>query len=173
MTPTRVALYYALTMTDLFAPRTNKGDIEQGDRLAPKFAQDGTIPCVTTHADTGEVLMVAYMNAEALSKTIETGEVYYWSRSRNKLWKKGELSGLTQKVRQMLVDCDQDCIVLKVELGTASADPGVQASCHVGYRNCFYREVELGGPSGGGPAKLKVIGEKVFDPDVVYAERKN
>lgn len=154
---------------EMFANRTDHDQIEEGDRFAPKFADDGTIPCVTTHADTGEVLMVAYMNAESLALTVETGEVHYWSRSRNKLWKKGESSGMTQKVRQMLVDCDQDCIVLKVDLGAASADPGVQASCHVGYRNCFYREVELGRPDTG-PVKLKFVGEKVFDPGVVYGE---
>ncbi len=158
-------------MNDYFAPRTDPEQIEQGDRLAPKFAADGTIPCVTTHVDTGEVLMVAYMNAESLSKTIESGEVYYWSRSRNKLWKKGESSGLTQKVHQMLIDCDQDCLVLKVELGAASADPSVQASCHVGYRNCFYREVELGTPAEGEAARLKRVGEKVYDPDVVYGSQ--
>ena len=157
-------------MDSVFAPQNSSRQVEQGDELAPKFDADGLIPCVTCHADTGEVLMFAWMNGQALTRTIETGEVHYWSRSRNQLWKKGETSGLTQTVRQMLIDCDQDCLVLRVELGRASADDRVEASCHVGYRNCFYREVPVGSLPNRGPVRLRFVAQKVFDPTTVYGE---
>ena len=154
-------------MNSMFAARGDKNQVEQGTRLAPKFDADGLIACITTHAQTGEVLMFAYMNEQALAKTIETGEVHYWSRSRRELWKKGASSGLTQTVRQMLIDCDQDCLVLRVDVGRASANEQVEAACHVGYRNCFYREVPVGEVPDG-PVELKIVGEKVFDPEQVY-----
>ncbi len=155
--------------TPAFAARGDTKAIEQGAAFAPKFDTHGLIPCITTHAETGEVLMFAYMNDLALAKTIETGFVHYWSRSRGKLWKKGESSGMSQKVTQMLTDCDQDCIVVKVEVGAASADPATAASCHVGYRNCFYRAVPIGElPEE--PIQLQTVQEKVFDPDVVYGQ---
>lgn len=158
------------TPATAFAPRGDMKAIETGDDFAPKFDADGLIPCITTHAETGEVLMFAYMNDLALTKTIETGFVHYWSRSRGKLWKKGESSGMSQQVTQMLTDCDQDCIVVKVEIGAASLDPSTAASCHVGYRNCFYRAVPTGKLPAKGPIKLETVQEKVFDPDVVYGK---
>jgi len=157
------------TTPPAFAPRGDTKTIEEGSTFAPRFDADGLIPCITTHAETGEVLMFAYMNDLALAKTIETGYVHYWSRSRGKLWKKGESSGMSQKVTQMLTDCDQDCIVVKVEIGAASMDASTAASCHVGYRNCFYRAVPIGQlPEA--PIQLQTVQEKVFDPDVVYGQ---
>ncbi len=154
--------------TTLFAPRGDTRQLEEGPDFAPRFDADGLIPCITTHADTGEVLMFAFMNDLALSRTIETGYVHYWSRSRQKLWKKGESSGMTQKVVQMLTDCDQDCIVVRVTLGAAAT--GDSASCHVGYRNCFYREVSVGSVPEAGPVQLRLTQEKVYDPDAVYGK---
>ena len=109
-----------------------KSDIEEGTRLLPKFDADGLITAVATDAATGEVLMVAHMNAEALAKTIATGDAHYFSRSRKKLWRKGEESGHTQRVIEIRVDCDQDAVWLRVE----QTGPG---ACHTGRRSCFYR----------------------------------
>ncbi len=125
-------------MANEFAARTSVEQVEEGAELAPKFDADGLIPAVTTAAQTGELLMVGYMNAEALRKTIETGEAHYWSRSRQVLWHKGATSGLVQKVVELMIDDDQDCVWLKVDVA------GNGASCHVGYRTCFYRRVPLG-----------------------------
>ncbi len=160
--------YDAVMPTDtLFAPRSDKSLLETGPDFAPKFDEHGLIPCITQHADTGEVLMFAFMNDLSLAKTIETGLVHYWSRSRGKLWLKGESSGMTQTVVQLLTDCDQDCLVARVTLGTSTSG-GVEASCHVGYRNCFYRSVRTGALPSDGPVQLAVVGEKVFDPEQVY-----
>lgn len=112
--------------------------LERGAVLAPRFDANGLIAAVTTHADTGEVLMLAWMNAEALRRTIETGEAHYYSRSRRTLWKKGETSGQVQAVREIRVDCDQDAVWLRV---VPAGDGG---ACHVGFRSCFYRVVEDG-----------------------------
>ena len=141
-----------------FSPRGSKQEIEEGTALAPKFDEHGLIPCVTTDAATGELLMFAYMNEEALRQTITLGEAVYWSRSRSELWHKGATSGHVQKVVELRLDCDQDCVWLRV-------DAGGKAACHVGYRSCFYRSVPLGGDSG---ALNYVEGEKMFDPAVVY-----
>ena len=122
----------------VFAPRTDEETVETGTALMPKFDRDGLIVAIACDAASGEVLMVAHMNAEALSRTIETGEAWFWSRSRAKLWRKGEESGNTLAVADMRVDCDQDAILLKV----AMAGDGV--ACHQGYRSCFYRSVPLG-----------------------------
>ncbi|MEO0558699.1 MAG: phosphoribosyl-AMP cyclohydrolase [Bacteroidota bacterium] len=150
-----------------FAPRTSVEQVEEGDELAPKFDENGCIPCIATHAETREVLMFAYMNAEALQLTIRSGLAHYWSRSRQKLWKKGETSGMFQHVQRMLIDDDQDCVILEVTL-TAPAVGGDEASCHVGYRSCFYREVTLK-PESDSELKLRFIeGEKSFDPEKVY-----
>ena len=130
----------------LFGPRASAADIEEGDIFAPRFDEEGLIPVVTTDATSGELLMHAYMNAEALRRTVETGEAWYWSRSRGELWHKGETSGQIQKVIEMRTDCDQDTIWLKVEV---SGDGG---ACHVGYRSCFYRSVETRGAR---PLKLR------------------
>jgi len=111
-------------------------EIEEGLALAPKFDADGLVTCVATDAGSGELLMVAHMNAEALRRTIETGEAWYFSRSRKALWKKGESSGHTQRVIEMRVDCDQDAVWIKVEQN----GPG---ACHTGRRSCFYRAAPL------------------------------
>lgn len=125
-------------MSVTFPVAPTKHDLERGNVLAPRFDDNGLLCAVTTHADTGEVLMVAWMNPEALKLTLETGEAHYFSRSRNQLWKKGETSGQIQKVQEVRVDCDQDAIVLKV------LPQGDGGACHVGFRSCFYRVVENG-----------------------------
>ena len=112
--------------------------LEHGATLAPRFDANGLIAAVATHADTGEVLMFAWMNAEALKKTLATGEAYYWSRSRNELWHKGATSGQVQVVVEARIDCDQDCVWLKVRPG------GDGGACHTGARSCFYRVIEDG-----------------------------
>jgi phosphoribosyl-AMP cyclohydrolase len=151
-------------MANEFAARTSVEQVEEGKELAPKFDAEGLIPAVTTAAETGELLMVGYMNAEALRKTIETGEAHYWSRSRQVLWHKGATSGLVQKVVELMIDDDQDCVWLKVRVG------GDGASCHVGYRTCFYRRIPLG--KGKKPLEFTEK-EKVFDPKVVYGDAPN
>lgn len=134
--------------------------------LAPKFDADGLIPVVTTDFESGEVLMVANMNAESLAKTIELGEAVYYSRSRRQLWHKGATSGLVQKVREILIDDDQDSVWLRVDVQGG-------ASCHVGYRSCFYRSVPIS-PDGERPLNLTyTMTEKVFDPKVVYGDAPN
>jgi phosphoribosyl-AMP cyclohydrolase len=132
-----------------------KQDIEQGSEFAPKFDENGLITAVAQDARTGQVLMVGYMNQQALDLTIQTGYATYFSRSRKKLWKKGEQSGHFQKVQQILIDCDQDCLVLKV-----TVDAG---QCHVGYQSCFYRVLDKKTKG-----KLKFIAEKVYDPEKIY-----
>ena len=128
--------------------------------FTPKFDTDGLIPCVTVHAETKDVLMVAYMNEESLRHTLETRRVTYWSRSRGRLWKKGESSGMTQHLRRLRVDCDQDCLVAEVVVGDGEGVP--QAACHTGHCSCFYREVKAGG------TLEWVEAEKAFDPEKVY-----
>ena len=154
-----------------FAPRTSVEQVEEGDQLAPKFDDRGVIPCVTMHAKTREVLMFAFMNAEALQLTIETGLAHYWSRSRKKLWKKGESSGMFQTVKRMLIDDDQDCVVIEVELAPPNKG-GDEASCHVGYRSCFYREVPIGETTE--PPHLQFLeSSKAFDPQAIYGDAPN
>ena len=121
------------TMTTL-----SKAALEQGDTLAPRFDAAGLIAAIATDAGSGEVLMFAWMNAEALERTLETGEAHYFSRSRNELWHKGATSGQIQKVEEIRIDCDQDAVWLKVR---AQGDGG---ACHTGARSCFYRVVENG-----------------------------
>jgi phosphoribosyl-AMP cyclohydrolase len=141
-----------------FAKPGSIPEVEEGRVLAPKFDADGLVTCVTTDAQSGEVLMVAHMNAEALARTIATGEAWYFSRSRKQLWRKGESSGHTQRVVEMRIDCDQDAVWIKVE----QAGPG---ACHTGRRSCFYRAVPLGKP---GAATLEFRDDKTFDPKSVY-----
>ena len=148
-----------------FANRVSIEQVEEGTELAPKFDEHGLIPCVTTAANSGEVLMLGYMNAEALRKTIETGEAHYWSRSRQVLWHKGATSGLVQKIVELRIDDDQDAVWLRVEI------PG-DASCHVGYRSCFYRSVPVG-PEAAAHALKFEESEKVFDPKKVYGDAPN
>jgi phosphoribosyl-AMP cyclohydrolase len=149
----------------MFAKRVTVEQVEEGVDLAPKFDADGLIPCVTTSASTGEVLMLGYMNAEALTRTIETGEAHYYSRSRKVLWHKGATSGLVQKVTEMRIDDDQDAVWISVEI------PG-DASCHVGYRSCFYRAVPTGKEAGSAPLEFREA-EKTFDPLKVYGDVPN
>jgi phosphoribosyl-AMP cyclohydrolase len=132
-------------------------DIEEGLTLQPKFDASGLVTCVATDAATGDVLMVAHMNDEALRKTIESGEAWYFSRSRNALWRKGETSGHVQRVVEMRLDCDQDAIWIRVEQAGAA--------CHTGRRSCFYRRVDAGE---GGTRLTFVDADKVFDPKAVY-----
>jgi phosphoribosyl-AMP cyclohydrolase len=134
-------------------------DVEEGLTLAPRFDADGLVTCVATDAATGDVLMVAHMNAEALRRTVETGEAWYYSRSRRALWKKGESSGHSQRVTEMRMDCDQDAVWIKVE----QSGPG---ACHTGRRSCFYRAVPLRQV---GAVKLEFRDAgKTFDPKAVY-----
>ena len=119
----------------MFAEQGSKTDTEEGQVLAPRFGPDGLVTCVTTDAETGELLMVAHMDRQSLARTIETGEAWYWSRSRGQLWHKGETSGQVQTVLEMRVDCDQDAIWIKVHVA------GDGGCCHTGRRSCFYRVV--------------------------------
>jgi len=130
-------------------------DTAEGLEFSPRFNSDGLITAVAQDARSGEVLMVGWMNREALDLTIRTGYATYFSRSRQRLWKKGEQSGHFQKVEQILVDCDQDCLVLKVTVEAGQ--------CHVGYQSCFYRAVRK--DDGG---KLEFVAEKVYDPNEAY-----
>lgn len=149
-----------------FHARRTVAQVEESTDLAPRFDDRGLITAVTTDAGSGELLMQGYMNAEALRLTIATGEAHYYSRSRKTLWHKGATSGLVQTVRDLMVDDDQDCIWLKVEVSGG-------ASCHVGYRSCFYRRIPLGG-AGDGPVELEFTDtEKVFDPEEVYGDAPN
>ncbi len=145
-----------------FSARGSAEDIEEGLALAPKFDADGLLTCVATDARSGDVLMVAHMNAEALARTIESGEAWYYSRSRRALWRKGETSGHTQRVVEMRVDCDQDAVWIKVE----QTGPG---ACHTGRRSCFYRAVPLGKA---GSVTLEFRdGDRAFDPASTYAPK--
>jgi phosphoribosyl-AMP cyclohydrolase len=137
----------------------DSSDVEEGLSFRPKFDASGLVTCVATDAGSGEVLMVAHMNDEALRRTIESGEAWYFSRSRQSLWRKGESSGHTQHVVEMRLDCDQDAIWIRVEQ--------IGAACHTGRRSCFYRAVAAGE---GGPALSFVDADKVFDPKAVYRE---
>jgi phosphoribosyl-AMP cyclohydrolase len=125
-------------MPTQFAPRADEHTVETGTALSPKFDADGLIVAIAVDADKGDVLMVAHMNAEALARTIATKAAWFWSRSRRKLWRKGEESGNTLAVSDIRVDCDQDAVLLKVRV----AGDGV--ACHQGYRSCFYRSVPMG-----------------------------
>jgi len=130
---------------------------EEGLELRPRFDASGLITCVATDAASGEVLMVAHMNQEALQRTIASREAWYFSRSRNALWRKGETSGQTQRVVEMRVDCDQDAVWIRVEQ--------VGAACHTGRKSCFYRKVES---EEGAPRLSRVDAERLFDPAAVY-----
>ena len=152
-------------MSGTFSERSSTHDVEEGVKLAPKFDADGLVTCVATDAANGDVLMVAHMNAEALARTIQSGEAWYFSRSRRALWRKGESSGHVQRVTAMRIDCDQDAVWIKVEQAGAGA-------CHTGRRSCFYRAV----PLGKAPDKTLVLefrdAAKAFDPQAVYGATK-
>ena len=147
-----------------FGKRNSVEEVEEGTTFSPKFDNDGLIPVVTTEADTGTLLMLGFMNEEALGLTIETKEAHYWSRSRNILWKKGQTSGLIQRVEELKVDDDQDALWLRVKVG------GSGASCHVGYHSCFYRSLPLGNVAND---LVYTESEKTFDPNEVYGDAPN
>ena len=134
---------------------TTERNIEEGVEFIPKFDENGLIPAIAQDSRTGQILMVAYMNRQALYLTIETGFATYFSRSRQELWKKGQESGHLQKVEQILVDCDQDCLILKV-----TVDAG---QCHVGYQSCFYRALIKNSNR-----KLGFIADRTFNPKEIY-----
>jgi len=145
-----------------FAERGSARDIEEGEAFAPKFDDAGVLAAVATDSDTGEVLMFAWMDATALARTIETGHAHFYSRSRGRLWKKGEESGNVLEVVEMRTDCDQDAVWLKVRVS------GAGAACHTGRRSCFYRAVPLGPGDLTGRAMTHVGGAPLFDPAAVY-----
>jgi phosphoribosyl-AMP cyclohydrolase len=144
----------------IFAERGTKSEIEAGSVFQPKFDADGLIAAVVTDHVSGDVLMVGYMNAEALRRTIETGEAWYWSRSRQGYWKKGETSGQVQHVKEIRTDCDQDAIWLKVEVA------GNGATCHTGFKSCFFRKIII--EDGEGFGLERVEKDRVYDPKDVY-----
>ncbi|MEM9602487.1 MAG: phosphoribosyl-AMP cyclohydrolase [Pseudomonadota bacterium] len=150
---------------DLLQDRLSVHQVEEGNALAPKFGNDGLMPCVTTDAQTGEVLMLGWMNADALALTLRSGEAHYYSRSRQTLWRKGATSGLVQTVVEARVDDDQDALLLRVDVA------GSGASCHVGNRSCFYRSVPFG-PDAGQPLTF-IEQAKTFDPESVYGDAPN
>ena len=152
----------------IFAKRESIEQVEEGKLLAPKFDINGIIPVVVTETSSGEVLMLGYMNEDSLRKTIETKEAYYWSRSREVLWKKGDSSGMIHEVDEILIDDDQDSLLLKVTI------KGLGASCHVGYKSCFYRSIPLGKINNSEEIKLEFKEkEKKFDPKKVYKDQPN
>jgi phosphoribosyl-AMP cyclohydrolase len=148
-----------------FHPRRSVEQVEEGAQLAPKFGPDGLIPCITTDAGSGDVLMLGWMNAEALRLTLQTGEAHCFSRARQTLWHKGTTSGLVQHVIEARVDDDQDAIWLRVAVA------GSGASCHVGYRSCFYRAVPVG-PDAGGALHFTETARS-FDPVALYDDAPN
>ena len=122
-------------MTEPFERPGSRAEVEEGARLTPRFGPDGLVSCIAVDAQDGQVLMLAHMNAEALARTLETGEAWYWSRSRGELWHKGATSGQVQRIVEMRVDCDQDALLIRVAIG------GDGGCCHTGRRSCFYRTV--------------------------------
>ena len=151
----------------MFKKRDNIKEVEEGKYLAPKFDENGLIPSITTDFRTGDILMHGYMNKEALKKTIETKEAHYWSRSRKKIWRKGQVSGFAQIVKEIRIDDDQDSVWLLVDIGNG-------ASCHVGYRSCFYRSIPLGKIKNEKELEMEFKEKKkIFDPDKVYKRQPN
>ena len=151
-------------MQFMFKKRHSIKEVEEGKFLAPKFDENGLIPVVATDFKTGDILMHGYMNYESLKKTIETKEAHYWSRSRGKIWHKGQVSGFVQKVKEIRIDDDQDSVWLSVDIGNG-------ASCHVGYRSCFYRSIPLGKIKNEEDLEIEFKEkEKIFDPKKVYKD---
>ena len=151
----------------MFKKRDNIQEVEEGKYLSPKFDENGLIPVVATDFKSGDILMHGYMNNEALKKTIETKEAHYWSRSRQKIWHKGQISGFVQKVKEIRIDDDQDSIWLLVDIGNG-------ASCHVGYRSCFYRSIPLGKIKNEKELEIKFEEKKkIFDPEKIYKGQPN
>ena len=151
----------------MFKKRDNIKEIEEGKFLEPKFDKNGLIPVITTDSQNGGILMHGYMNEESLKKTIESKEAHYWSRSRNKIWHKGQVSGFVQKVKEIKIDDDQDSIWISVDIGDG-------ASCHVGYRSCFSRSIPLGKIENTKFLELKFTEKnKLFDPKKIYKDEPN
>ena len=151
----------------MFKKRHTIKEVEEGKYLSPKFDENGLIPVITADFKTGDILMHGYMNYEALKKTIETKEAYYWSRSRKKIWRKGQVSGFIQKVKEIRIDDDQDSIWLSVDIGNGS-------SCHVGYRSCFYRSIPLGKIKNEEDLEMEFKEtKKNFDPKKIYKDEPN
>ena len=151
----------------MFKKRHTIKEVEEGKYLSPKFDENGLIPVITTDFKTGDTLMHAYMNYEALKNTIETKEAHYWSRARKKIWRKGQVSGFVQKVKEIRIDDDQDSVWLSVDIGNGS-------SCHVGYRSCFYRSIPLGKIKDEEELEMEFKEtEKTFDPEKVYKDEPN
>ena len=153
--------------TVMFKKRENVFEVEEGKFLSPKFDNNGLIPVTTTDSGSGELLMHGYMNVEALKKTIETKEAHYWSRSKKALWYKGKTSGFVQKVIDLRIDDDQDALWMSVDIGNG-------ASCHVGYKSCFYRSIPLGQIKNSEEIELDFKEKKKkFDPEKVYKGQPN
>jgi len=151
----------------MFKKRDNIKEVEEGKYLEPKFNENGLIPVITQDFESGDILMHGYMNDEALKKTIETKQAHYWSRSRKKIWCKGEISGFLQTVKEIRIDDDQDAILLSVDIGDG-------ASCHVGYRSCFYRSIPLGKIKNTRELEMKFEEKKkIFDPKKIYKNEPN
>ena len=151
----------------MFKKRDNIKEVEEGKYLEPKFGENGLIPVITSDIKTGDILMHGYMNDEALKKTIETGEAHYWSRSKKKIWHKGEVSGYVQKIKEIRIDDDQDAVWLSVDIGSG-------ASCHVGYRSCFYRSIPLGKIKNTDTLEMEFKEKKkIFDPKKIYKNEPN
>ena len=151
----------------MFKKRDNIKEVEEGKYLEPKFDENGLIPVITSDFKTGDILMHGFMNSEALKKTIETKEAHYWSRSRKSIWHKGQISGFKQIVKEIRIDDDQDSVWLLVDIGNG-------ASCHVGYRSCFYRSIPLGNAENIKDLKMEFKEKKkVFDPKKVYKDEPN
>ena len=151
----------------MFKKRDNIKEVEEGKYLAPKFDENGLIPVITTDFKTGDILMHGYMNNESLKKTIETKEAHYWSRSRKEIWHKGQISGFVQTIKEIRIDDDQDSIWLSVDIGNG-------ASCHVGYRSCFYRSIPLGNIKNIQELEMEFKeNKKIFDPEKVYKDEPN
>ena len=148
-----------------FKKRKSIEQVEESTELAPKFDENGLIPVVTTDFSSGEVLMQGYMNEDAFKQTISLGEAVYFSRSRKSLWHKGMTSGLVQKIREIRIDDDQDCVWLRVDVNGG-------ASCHVGYRSCFYRSIPMDSDNAKVVLRFEEK-EKVFDPKEVYGDAPN
>jgi phosphoribosyl-AMP cyclohydrolase len=149
------------TATAVFAAPGGHDALELGTELTPRFDANGLVTAVVTDAESGEVLMLAHMNADALARSIETGIATYWSRSRQEIWVKGETSGNRQHIVELRVDCDQDAVLLKVTV------EGAGAACHRGYRSCFYRAIPVGQPA----ATVRLVNTEattMFNPEVVY-----
>ena len=151
----------------MFKKRHTIKEVEEGKYLSPKFDENSLIPVITSDFKTGDILMHGYMNYEALKKTIETKEAHYWSRSRKKIWRKGQVSGFIQKIKEIRIDDDQDSVWLSVDIGNGS-------SCHVGYRSCFFRSIPLGKIKNEEELEMEFKEtEKTFDPEKVYKDEPN